>query len=833
MCVLLVFSQLFDTGAVVARRLIEANSKVYQTLAVVVSFSLLLYLLDISYWTGTFGKFARRFALVSLALVMATFGLTCFVKIPYMPLAIFILALPVGAISLRWSIMRESSAYGVARVFGVSFLVSSLLSLLLWCIWLGGGWEDEHDNNLWFENRERFALEVNCSSWDSHAQNQGKEQGKKPRGVFEDDSGLQTCMVTYLLYASPFIIFGVTLFFAIFLLILARYLSIVTAEDEKQTTLAIKAALGMAGLCLIGTYVASSVGGAGVKMASAAVAIFGVMMLGTITVIGGAMGFDTLGAKIQAKAAEMEFSPFVISFGQACLFFWGVFFFLGFLLLSMLNQAMRRFFPYGLLKRFDSDDERSSLFTLRAQDALKSLRTWNWGSVLVITNYLTLLAWSSKWVLLLMYIFFAWLITQLKLLHSFFVAIIFAFIGVGMFMIPVVPGPVVYLASGVLLTPILEQEWGGASSIGASCNTTAAALDTKVDATWHFWIAALCACLMSYALKMVAHVAEQKLIGEAFKKNVKVRSMVGVNSRTMKAANFILKSKGINMGKVMLLCFGPDWPTSVLAGLLGANCWQCVLALTPMLLCTTPATLMGAFMTKTGTMYDTLFQVATLLTLMTQVGGMALMAQSLQKVYTTNAAEIEAIPDDKEVDTYDQTQARLQKVTAKVMHFDDLGKGPLPTPIRGLLISGSIVGVFSYYGVHFLNSGDYDWLFQNFDMTDCLDKLGKPSKHFAVGFLGIKWVGLAALLLLIYMLFTLIYFKKWVGKEAARIMREEKDSGEAHPNIAPGGHELPSIGMISDAAAGAAYDITHPKMKDITAAESPAAACALAGGSLV
>ena len=61
---------------------------------------------------------------------------------------------------------------------------------------------------------------------------------------------------------------------------------------------------------------------------------------------------------------------------------------------------------------------------------------------------------------MLIYIFFAWLISKLSLLPSPAVAVIFALIGVCMFMIPVVPGPAVYLASGCLLTPILEKEWG-------------------------------------------------------------------------------------------------------------------------------------------------------------------------------------------------------------------------------------------------------------------------------------------------------------------------------------------------------------------------------------
>ena len=111
------------------------------------------------------------------------------------------------------------------------------------------------------------------------------------------------------------------------------------------------------------------------------------------------------------------------------------------------------------------------------------------------------------------------------------------------------------------------------------------------------------------------------------------------------------------------------------------------------------------------------------MTLMTQVGGMALMAQAMQRVFSDHAAEIEAIPDDKDVADYEAKQARLRKLTNKVKDFTQL-----PTGMRVLLVSGSVVGVLSYYGVHFLNSGDHPFLFQNFGMTDCLDHLGEPSK---------------------------------------------------------------------------------------------------------
>ena len=647
-------------------------------------------------------------------------------------------------------------------------------------------------------------MEVNCSVWDEYSA--------------EAVDGTIVCQTAFLLYATPFIMFGVTLFFAIFLLILSRratparsppqscalwgasrlylcvqrrYLGTQTGEDQRQAALALKAASGMVIFCLIGMYICTSIMGAGMKMGTAGFAIFGVAMFGIVAVVGATMGFDELAATLKAKAGMAGLGSFV-NLARAFMFFCGLVPFVGFILLSFINQLFRRLFPCGLLKRFDTEEERRSLVTLRAQNTLKALRLWDWTSVLVYTNYLVIFMWVSKWMVQLINILFAWIIAQLSQLPSPAVAAIFALIGVCMFMIPVVPGPVVYLASGVLLTPILEAEWGGASSIGVSCNVTEAADGSselaEAEGGWQFWVAALCACLMSYGLKLIAHVAEQKLIGEPFRKKVGVRAMVGINSRTMKAANFILTQPGVSKAKVMLLCFGPDWPTSVLAGLLGANCCQCVLALSPMLLCTTPATLMGASKTKTGTLYDTLFQVMTIMTLLTQAGGMALMAYCLQQVYVKDKEAIEAIPDDQEVAEYDAKQKRFGEAAGKVKHFS-----ALPGPMRFLLISGTVVGLVSYYGVQCIMTR----LFQAFEITACLDDLGKPSHEYAVPFMGIKYPGVIALCMLLYMLLTLFYFNAWVKKQARWAMLADDVNAvavdvpaSAPDRIVRDGHEL-------------------------------------------
>ena len=78
------------------------------------------------------------------------------------------------------------------------------------------------------------------------------------------------------------------------------------------------------------------------------------------------------------------------------------------------------------------------------------------------------------------------------------------------------------------------------------------------------------ATIFASLTKAIAIAMQQKVIGGLLGKKVGVRSAVDVNSTAMKAIKIILTGKGcITRGKVLILVGGPDWPTSVLTGVLG------------------------------------------------------------------------------------------------------------------------------------------------------------------------------------------------------------------------------------------------------------------------
>lgn len=163
------------------------------------------------------------------------------------------------------------------------------------------------------------------------------------------------------------------------------------------------------------------------------------------------------------------------------------------------------------------------------------------------------------------------LLSTLQDLSFGLVVVTFIIIGLGMFLIPVVPGPAVYLTAGVLVVPLgksfLAERAGEAgatfdacAALNSSSTTSATAADPHLS---YFWASCAFTSVLAFSLKLIAHVMQQKLIGERLSGFVGVRAIVGPNSQQMKAVRYLLSRPGLTIAKASILCGGPDWPTSV------------------------------------------------------------------------------------------------------------------------------------------------------------------------------------------------------------------------------------------------------------------------------
>merc|ERR1712039_668888 len=82
---------------------------------------------------------------------------------------------------------------------------------------------------------------------------------------------------------------------------------------------------------------------------------------------------------------------------------------------------------------------------------------------------------------------------------------------------------------------------------------------------------------------------------------VKVQQFVGVDKVPTRAMERVLKERGMKLGKVCILVAGPDFPTSMLCGILKLNIPQMLLGTLPVILVSIiPQVLVGALLTRTS-----------------------------------------------------------------------------------------------------------------------------------------------------------------------------------------------------------------------------------------
>ena len=258
-------------------------------------------------------------------------------------------------------------------------------------------------------------------------------------------------------------------------------------------------------------------------------------------------------------------------------------------------------------------------------------------------------------------LFLAWLVDVLGALNVGTVIAVFILIGVAMFLLPPVPGPPVYLTGGILVVGKLEADWG-------------------------FWPSVLVCVCVCWFTKLLACAMQQKLIGELLGKSASIRHTVGINSLQMRAIRYCLEQKGFSIPKIAILCGGPDWPTSVLCGILRLSLFQCILGTAPVLILFLGyTTVAGALQLKVGACAGPDGVVAPvsgnwgmLNSIFLALAFISMMATSLSAVYFMEKTiedkreELDAIPLDEEVLVLEEQQKAKEEAYAAVTQWEVL-----------------------------------------------------------------------------------------------------------------------------------------------------------------
>jgi hypothetical protein len=367
--------------------------------------------------------------------------------------------------------------------------------------------------------------------------------------------------IWFLVWMAPFVAFGCNILLAIFCFTNGVYLNTSNAGQLERT---LKQFVLLVGSLMLMMWVATAISGSSMRLTGTILSfcfaglvvlfIWVYLEIGTKVISVGVRGSRLMQTLISLWTSDWVRALMIIGLNVLIP---------AALLLNMLNQFARR--SRGMSRS-------KSHFTDGMNFILSNVVNWNWASILTKCNWWCLLYWTlAIGVAKLTQIFLSWLNDALRSVHQGVVWAIFFMIGFTMFMNPAVPGVPVYLASGVIIAARAKDPDDG---IG-------------------FWNGIGVATILSFVLKLVA-CSGQYAIGYYLGKSVKVQQMVGVDKPLIRAVQQILEQRGLTVPKVAILIGGPDWPTSVMCGILKLNLFQILFGTVPVLLISTPVVFAGA-----------------------------------------------------------------------------------------------------------------------------------------------------------------------------------------------------------------------------------------------
>lgn len=368
-----------------------------------------------------------------------------------------------------------------------------------------------------------------------------------------------------------------------------------------------------------------------------------------------------------------------------------------YLTLSFVNQLFRK----ALACCSRSDTRPRGYFTKVTSNQLNQVGSWNWikiirDTIFWGTVYMSVAVAFTKFTTL----FLSWVIDITKPLPLALVTFIMLMIGLFMFLMPPIPGIPIYMASGIVLVG------RGLKPMGA------------VGAIFY-------ALGFVLIMKLLACALQQKGIGENMSQSTKIRQLVAINSGPIRAANLILSDKKITLAKVAFLIGGPDWPTSVLCGILRLDLLPILIGTLPVMVLITPAVLSGAFLflnalkeNEDGTHPYPSSEVCLSASMFsTAIVGMCLLvgcAITVERTMAMRQMEVDAIEIDEDVREADfkneEEIALFYKVNSlsessfKAQHF-----------FLGLSLVTMVISVN-------LNFFAGSWLFEEYALTDTIEK---------------------------------------------------------------------------------------------------------------
>lgn len=547
-----------------------------------------------------------------------------------LPISIYVI-FKAGIIRIMKSTVCKTTHNGsfLKHVAYASYFVC-VASVVTWVVWVAG-WDKQWSEELF----DSYALKLGCNATTTTLANSGDAN---PGGCDN---------VAYIMYGAPLAISALNLLYGLSCAKLSK----------KGGALMLVTILGT--LVAFGTWI--SVALSAVEMG---VATDVIQLIVVFCAIFGIACFITAGPRrVYRQATKSKLAKKVIGYTQTdlakALLFCCTMTLLPFALaISVVSAAARRL---GLSLYQQPPDMPKDGFLTAATHAMMAwwfndpTKIFKYSAYISIF-YFTFSIGVGKGAVL----FLAWLVDALSSLNVGLVIFVFILIGVSMFLLPPVPGPPVYLTGGILVVGTLEPKIG-------------------------FWPATMLCVLICWFVKLLSCALQQKMIGENLGKYASIRHMCGINSLQMRAIRYCLEQKGFSVAKIAILCGGPDWPTSVLCGILKLDLLQIMIGTSPVLvLYLGYTTIAGALQLKIGSCDDSTSTNSDssswglLNSMFLALAFVSMLITSLSAVYfmeqtvMTKREELDKMPLDEEVEELDKVDRKTEEAYAHVTDWSRL-----------------------------------------------------------------------------------------------------------------------------------------------------------------
>eukprot|EP00052_Salpingoeca_macrocollata_P027177 m.256890 g.256890 ORF g.256890 m.256890 type:complete len:808 (-) comp22704_c1_seq6:126-2549(-) len=669
----------------------------------------LLYIFDATYWQGSW----RTLKYLLLAASAAALGVSAVFAngaYPGLMVALFMVVFPGIVWLVKNVFFRSLGTSRFLQLEGVALITISGVLLIVWLVWV-------LDGHLWDrETKVEFAAAMDCD----------------PPAANNDN----TCLAAYVLWIAPFLAAINAGVFGVFALLLANSMR----NPDSPAVVALRLFCGLLGLAVVGVWVAASVAGGGMQVSNAVNLFIGVGLALLFAVVVGTVGWKNLRLAMDKVAILRRVTASALSSWMKALFLLLLapampFYFV----LSAVTQGIRKR-GFSFSKPLETEEEKRLLLTLRAHNQLEAMRAWKWTRVLVRVVWICLIyVLINVGVGKFTSVFLSWLNAELASVALGVTTVVFIGVGLVMFLLPPVPGVPVYLAGGIILVKAAEDDLSYVGAIG-------------------FCIG------VCFFIKLTAIFMQQKFIGEQLSHKVSVRRLVAVNSITIRAVKKILEQPGFSPAKVFILCGGPDWPTSVLTGILRLSVVKMLVGSLPVILLVAPTVLAGAFLLRKdrGGAWESVANVTLAVAALVQISAMVAAAYYIERVAERDRDELAAWPNDQEVEEAEVERRKRTRVFKAVTNWHDKS---FPLWMRILLIWNALCAAVATYMIVLFPSS----CFQSFTVTDTIDdKLNGNVANIVVSPLGWLAVGL---LLVSCSLLSVFYI--WAKHRVAHTSEEQ------------------------------------------------------------